>query len=111
MPTSGLIKTGLGNSPEVITGCSQQDAMRLDVSPLHHQDNIKEDPTVSESQQASEQGLGVLRAAVSVVDAMRVRGLCGQLAQLGELLLLCHPDSHTNPYHCGLSAGKTGERE
>lgn len=68
--------------------------MSLNVSPLYHQDNIKEDPTVSQSQQAPEQGLGVLAASIGVVDAVGVGGLCWQLAQLGKLLLLRHPDSH-----------------
>lgn len=81
--------------------------MGLNVSPLHHQDNVKEDPTVSESQQPPEQSLGVLCTAVGIVDAVWVGGLCGQLTKLGELLLLCHSECHTSPHHCDLSAGKT----
>lgn len=46
--------------------------MGLNVSPLHHQDNIKEDATVPESQQPPEQGLGVLCTPVGVVDTMWV---------------------------------------
>lgn len=71
--------------------------MGLNVSALHHQDNVKEDATVPQSQQPPEQGLGVLRAAVCVADAVWVRGLRGQLAQLAELLLLRHPDHGTKP--------------
>lgn len=81
--------------------------MGLDVSALHHQHNIEEDPAVPESQQPSEQSLGVLCAAVGIVHAVWVGGLRRQLAELGELLLLCHPDSHKIPYHFSLSAGKT----
>ena len=84
--------------------------MGLDVSALHHQHNIEEDSAVPESQQPSEQSLGVLCAAVGVVHAVWVGGLCRQLAELGELLLLRHPDSHKIPYHCGLTVGKTGDR-
>lgn len=91
--------SGIWNSPEVITGRGQQDAMGLDVSALHHQHNVEEDAAVTESQQPPEQGLGVLRAAVGVADAVWVRGLRRQLAQLAELLLLRHPDHRTKPQH------------
>lgn len=46
--------------------------MGLDVSPLHHQDDVKEDAAVPESQQPPEQGLGVLCTPVGVVDAVWV---------------------------------------
>lgn len=44
--------------------------MGLNVPPLYHQDNIKEDPTVSQSKQSPEQGLGVLCASIGIVDAV-----------------------------------------
>jgi hypothetical protein len=74
--------------------------MGLNVLPLYHQDNVKEDPTVSQSQQAPEQGLGVLCASIGIVDTVGVGGLCGQPAQLGKVLLLSHPDSHSSPHYC-----------
>ena len=95
------MRTGVWNSPEVITGCSQQDAMGFNVSPLHHQDYIEEDAAVPKSQQPPEQGLGMLCTSVGVVDTVWGRGLRGQLAQLGELLLLCHSDHRTTPHHLG----------
>lgn len=66
-----------------------------------YQDNVEEDAAVPESQQPPEQGLRVLRTPVGIVDAVWVWRLNGQLAQLGELLLLCHPDHHTRLHHLG----------
>ena len=75
--------------------------MGLDVPPLHHQDDIEKDAAVPESQQAPEKGLRVLCTPVGVADTVRVGGLCGQLAELGELLFLRHPDHRSRPQHCG----------
>lgn len=86
--------------PEIVTGCSQKDAMSLNRFLFHYQNYIEEDAAVSERYQATEQGLRVLCAAVGVAGALLQGGLEVSFVWLSQLLILRHPRQKCSATSC-----------